>query len=47
MLQQAVARGYKDLERLKAADTFKPLRPLPDFQKLLKELEQKQDPSKR
>jgi len=41
LLQQAVARGYKDAEHLKKDDDLKALRQRDDFKKLVAELETK------
>ncbi len=41
LLSQAIAKGYKDIDHLKKADDLKPLRERADYQKLLKELEEK------
>jgi serine/threonine-protein kinase len=44
MLRAAVAKGYKDIEHLKKDDDLKALRERADYQKLVKELEEKKQP---
>jgi len=41
LLQQAVAKGYKNIDHLKKDDDLKALREREDYQKLVKELEEK------
>src|SRR5262249_28144254 len=43
MLRQAVARGYKNVARLKKSPDLQPLRERVEFRKLLAELEEKYD----
>jgi tetratricopeptide (TPR) repeat protein len=44
LLRRAVAKGYKDTEHLKKDDDLKVLREREDYQKLVKELEEKKQP---
>jgi hypothetical protein len=44
MLQQAVAKGFKDANYLKNETPFTPLRSRKDFQKLVTEVEAKSKP---
>jgi serine/threonine protein kinase/tetratricopeptide (TPR) repeat protein len=46
LLRDAIARGYKDLKKLKKDDDFTALRMRADFQKLLTELEAEKRPGK-
>jgi hypothetical protein len=41
LLREAVAKGFKDAAHMKQDSDLAPLRQRPDFQKLLKELEEK------
>ena len=41
LLQQAVARGFKDVRRLKSNPDFQPLHGREDFKKLIADLEAK------
>jgi hypothetical protein len=41
MLRQAIDKGYKDAAHIKKDTDLNPLRSLPEFEKLLKELEAK------
>jgi hypothetical protein len=46
LLRQAVKAGFKDAARVKRDSDLDPIRDRPDFQKLLRELEQKGLPDK-
>jgi serine/threonine protein kinase/tetratricopeptide (TPR) repeat protein len=47
LLRQAFAKGFRDVDLLKKARDLEPLRQRKDFQKLLKEMEEKAQPSVR